>query len=103
MQCPNGHRVRHWTWTEQLQSGSEHVLRGRRVEAFFCSLCMCQWDFVMSGCIVCERRESKITSKFLTGQPGRMEFPFTEVGRLHEEQFGGEWVEIRAHFGLLKA
>ena len=78
------------------------MLRGRRVEACFGSSCMCQWDFVMSGCIVCERRESKITSKFLTGQPGRMEFPFTEVGRLHEEQFGGDWVEIRANFGLLK-
>lgn len=63
---------------------------------------MCQWDFVMGGCIVCERRESKITSKFLTGQPGRMEFLFTEVGRPHEEQFGGEWVEIRAHLRLLK-
>lgn len=63
---------------------------------------MCQWDFVMGGCFVCERRESKITSKFLIGQPGRMEFLFTEVGRLHEEQFGGEWVEIRAHLQLLK-
>ena len=31
-----------------------------------------------------------------------MEFLFTEVGRLHEEQFGGDWVEIRAHLRLLK-
>ena len=36
------------------------------------------------------REESKIALKFLTGAPGRMEFPFTDVGELHEEQSGGE-------------